>query len=247
MKRSSGSAAQPADSASDRSTEQPADQTADDNSKRRKCDEQAKSASDAHPGHIDLAGATSTWHRRQLMKCIEEQCLELGIEMESLFEAAAERRRLVLQRTERYHFLLHHLLGSAVQPVVDTTHEIPERDMREMYHHWRWDVDSWMDEDDVRMYRHLTESGLMQARWARQFSKKCFSAYLYHLAGSKFLLHKLIQLPILAQCSAEQPASALLPLCLMNCIKDFQEQKKTPKYKAAVEHSQKRAYRWRGR
>ena len=58
MKRSSGSAAQPADSASDRSTEQPADETADDNSKRRKCDEQAKSASDAHPGHIDLAPAT---------------------------------------------------------------------------------------------------------------------------------------------------------------------------------------------
>ena len=159
MKRSSGSAAQPADSASDRSTEQPADQTADDNSKRRKCDEQAKSARDAHPGHIDLAGATSTWHRRQLMKCIEEQCLELGIEMESLFEAAAERRRLVLHRLERRQLVLeslfeaaaegrqlvlhrlerrqlvlHHLRGSAVQPVLDTTHEIAEKDMKEMYY-----------------------------------------------------------------------------------------------------------------
>ena len=237
MKRSSGSAAQPADFASDRSTEQPADQTADDNSKRRKCDEQAKSASDAHPGHIDLIWATSTWHRRQLMKCIEEQCLELGIEMESLFEAAAERRRLVLRRLERYQFLLHRLHGSAVQPVVDTTHEIAERDMREMYHHWRWDVDSWMDEDDVTMYRHLTEAGLMQARWAHQFSKKAFSVYLFHLAGSKFLLHKLIQLPILTQRSAEQPASAQLPACLMKCINDLQEHKKTPKYKAAVGHS----------
>ena len=78
-------------------------------------------------------------------------------------------------------------------------------------------------------------------------AKRSFNTYLFHLAGSKFLLHKLIQLPILAQCSAEQPASAQLPLCLMKCIDDFQEQKKTPKYKAAVEHSQKRAYRWRGR
>ena len=60
MKRSSGSAAQPADFASDRSTEQPADQTADDNSKRRKCDEQAKSASDAHPGDISTKLSTST-------------------------------------------------------------------------------------------------------------------------------------------------------------------------------------------
>ena len=50
-----------------------------------------------------------------------------------------------------------------------------------------------------------------------------------------------------SKASAEQPASAQLPLCLMKCIDDFQEQKKTPKYKAAVEHSQKRAYRWRGR
>ena len=160
--------------------------------------------------------------------------------MESLFEAAAERRRLVLQRIERYELLLHHLRGSAVQPVVDTTHEIAERDMREMYHHWRWDVDSWMDEDDVTMYRHLTEAGLMQARWAHQFSKKAFSVYLYHLAGSKFLLHKLIQLPILTQRSAEQPASAQLPASLMNYINDLQEHKQTPEYKAVVERSRRR-------
>ena len=61
MKRSSGSAARPADCASDSSAEQPAHHSADDNKKRRKCDEQTKSASDAHPGDIDLAGATSTW------------------------------------------------------------------------------------------------------------------------------------------------------------------------------------------
>ena len=214
MKRSSGSAALRTDGAADSSAEQPAHHSVDDNKNRRKGHEQKKSCSDAHPGDTDLAGATPTWqgetdgadatwtwHRRQLMNCIEEQCFDLGIKMEPLLETAAERRRLVLHRTERYNFLLHHLLGSAVQPVVDTTHEIPERDMREMYHHWRWDVDSWMDEDDVRMYRHLTEAGLMQARWACQFSKKGFSVYLYHLAGSKFLLHKLIQLPILAQCS----------------------------------------------
>ena len=203
MKRSSGSAAQPADFASDRSTEQPADQTADDNSKRRKCDEQAKSASDAHPGDIDLAGATSTWHRRQLMKCIEEQCLELGINMESLFETAAERRQLVLDR----------LRGSAAQPVVDTTHEIAEKHMKDMYNDWRWDVDSWMDEADSAS--QCTDSWMGRGWW-------------------KFLLHKLIQLPILAQCIAEQPASAQLPASLMKCINDLQEHKKTPKYKAAV-------------
>ena len=57
------------------------------------------------------------------MQCIEEQCLELGIEMESLLETAAKRRQLVLDR----------LRGSAAQPVVDTTHEIEEDDMRTMW------------------------------------------------------------------------------------------------------------------
>ena len=224
MKRSSGSAARPADCASDSSAEQPAHHSTDDNKKQRKCDEQTKSASDAHPGDIDLAGATSIWQRRQLVKCIENQCLELGIRMEPLLETAAERRQLVLDR----------LRGSAAQPVVDTTHEIAEKDMKNMYYDWRWDVDSWMDEDNARIYHELREASLIQSLHAQKFAKKAFSAYMFHLAGSKFLLHKLIQLPILAQCSAEQPASAQLPASLMKFINDLQEHKNTPEYKAAV-------------
>ena len=150
------------------------------------------------------------------MKCIEEQCLELGIEMEPLLETAAKRRQLVLDR----------LRGSAAQPVVDTTHEIAEKDMKDMYNDWRWDVDSWMDEADSAS--ECTDSWMGLGWW-------------------KFLLHKLIQLPILAQCSAEQPASAQLPACLMKCINDLQEHKKTPEYKAAVERLQKRADRGGGR
>ena len=42
--------------------------------------------------------------------------------MEPLLETAAERRQLVLDR----------LRGSAAQPVVDTTHEIAEKDMKDM-------------------------------------------------------------------------------------------------------------------
>ena len=171
-----------------------------------------------------------------MMKCIAEQCLELGIKMEPLLETAALRRQLVLDR----------LRGSAAQPVVDTTHEITDKDMYNMYNDWRWDVDSWMDEDKVRIYHDIRRAGLSQSL-AYMFAKKAFSAYMFDLAGSKFLLRKLIQLPILAQCSAEQPASAQLPACLMKCINDLQEHKKTPKYKAAVEHSQKRANRCGGR
>ena len=179
--------------------------------------------------------ASSTVEGRQMMKCIAEQCLELGIKMEPLLETAALRRQLVLDR----------LRGSAAQPVVDTTHEITDKDMKDMYNDWRWDVDSWMIEDNLRIYHHLRRAGL--SREAQQMGKKAFSAYMFELAGSKFLLHKLIQLPILAQCSAEQPASVQLPASLMNYINDLQEHKQTPEYKAAVERSQKRDDRGGGR
>ena len=61
MKRSSGSAAWRNDVLADSSAEQPAHHSVDDNKKRRKSDEQTKSASDAHPRDIALVGATSTW------------------------------------------------------------------------------------------------------------------------------------------------------------------------------------------
>ena len=63
-----------------------------------------------------------------------------------------------------------------------------------------------MNEENLSIYRNLKRAGKHNA--AQKMGEKCFSAYLLHLAGSKFLLHKLIQLPILAQCSAEPPASA---------------------------------------
>ena len=83
---------------------------------------------------------------------------------------------------------------------------------------------------------------------AKRLGKSAFSTYLFQLSGSKFLLHKLIQLPILPQCtmfqssrSAEPPA-ALHPFgsVLMKCVTDLQEHKKTHAYKAAVERSKKR-------
>ena len=166
-----------------------------------------------------------------MMKCIAEQCLELGIKMEPLLETAALRRQLVLDR----------LRGSAAQPVVDTTHEITDKDMKEMYNDWRWDVDSWMDEDKVRIYHDLRRAGLSQSLKAQQIAKQAFRSYIFDLVGSKFLLYKLIQLPILAQCSAEQPASVQQPDSLMNYINDLQKHKKTPEYKAAIERAQKRA------
>ena len=180
------------------------------------------------------------------MKYVEQQCffgdlrykhlngdtlespMPIANKMESLLETAAQRRKLVLDRLRR----------SAGQPVVDTTHEIAEKDMQNMCNDWFWDVDSWMNEDNLPIYHDL--------RWrkpnkAQQMAKKAWSTYKFHLAGSKFLLHKLIQLPIVAQCSANSSASAEQPASLMKCISDLQEHMKTDEYKTAVERSQRRA------
>ena len=70
---------------------------------------------------------------------------------------------------------------------------------------------------------------------------EAFDVYKSELAGSKFLLHKLIQLPIIAQCSAAPSDSAEQPASLMKCINDFQKYMKTDEYKAAAERSQRRA------
>ena len=131
--------------------------------------------------------------------------------------------------------------------VVDATHQIEEDDMRAIYNRWRWDADSWMNPETLMKYNQLLDRGKNGA--AQQLGKTAFSTYLFQLSGSKFLLHKLIQLPILPQCtmvqdpgSAEPPA-ALCPLgpVLMKCVTDLQEHKKSDKYKAAVERSKKRA------
>ena len=131
--------------------------------------------------------------------------------------------------------------------VVDATYEIVEDVMKEIYNSRRRDTQSCMIPSSLLKSKLLLAP--RQNAAAQQFGKKAFSAYLFQLSGSKFLLHKLIQLPILPQCtmvqssSSAEPPAALLPMAsvLMQCVKDLQEHKKTDEYKAAVKRSQKRA------
>ena len=94
-----------------------------------------------------------------------------------------------------------------------------------------------MSEKNRRIYYEYETAGKYNE--AQKLGKKCFSTYKFHLAGSKFLLHKLIQLPILVQCEAWKGGAAQ-PASLTKCIKDLEEHKKSPEYKAAVELSKKR-------
>ena len=77
---------------------------------------------------------------------------------------------------------------------------------------------------------------------AHDMAHSNFNTYLFQLSGSKFLLHKLIQLPLLAQLQ-DSCTSDAHPESLVKCIQALQEYKKSDEYKKAVEKSQKRGER----
>ena len=73
-------------------------------------------------------------------------------------------------------------------------------------------------------------------RKAHHMVKSGFSSYCHHLAGSKYLLRMLLQLPILAQCSAANPELAEIP-ALTKWMTDLQRVKQTKEYQDAVRKS----------
>ena len=68
-------------------------------------------------------------------------------------------------------------------------------------------------------------------------SKKPLSTFLFQLSGCKFLLHKLIELPIIAQIpsnSVERPVATVL----MELLNSYEKHKTTSQYQEAVRRSQ---------
>ena len=87
------------------------------------------------------------------------------------------------------------------------------------------------------LYLERSENGEKVCyRKAHHMVKSGFSSYCHHLAGSKYLLRMLLQLPILAQCSAANPELAEIP-ALTKWMTDLQRVKQTKEYKDAVRKS----------
>jgi len=212
--------------------------------------------SDAHPAQCKLSSRTPLWDNvlakldeassssegQQLMNFINEKCffgnlcyrscygekltepMTLSMKMECLLETAAERRKIVLKSLSR----------GAAQPALDMNDVIPEKDMITMWNDWKWDVQSWMNKKNLERYWQLSQHKQQQMR------QKLFSAFRQHLSGCKFLLHKLIQLPIIDQCNATSD-SAAQPASIMTWIEDLRVHMESAEYKAAVEQSRKKA------
>jgi len=155
-----------------------------------------------------------------------ETPVPLSVKMETLLRAAQRQRE---QHQER-------LRGRGVEYAygpLEEMHMDPGDDMKEIYNTWRQDVESWMKPCTLATYRHLEQNGLFQG--AHQLGKKTFSTYLFQLSGCKFLLHKLIELPLIRSSpagtvrSVEQPAAILSQL-----LHAYEEHKQTPEYQNAI-------------
>ena len=94
---------------------------------------------------------------------------------------------------------------------------------------------SWMKDENLPDYWDLMHDEYYQA--AHQMTKSSFGTYRHHLAGRTYLLHMLVKLPILKQCSTTNPKRREVP-ALKKWIEDLQRHKQTDAYKNAVKMSQ---------
>ena len=136
----------------------------------------------------------------------------LPLKMEGLLEVALRRRQQALT----------HLCDPGKVGNCDITHEIAEADMIKVYKEWQKDVYEWMDNCILTEYQNLeragkaTNKGLQRKsflkRKAQAFLKKAFDTYLEQVSfGSKFLLHQLIQRPLVQnnECWSAEHCTAL--------------------------------------
>ena len=156
-----------------------------------------------------------------------EKPMPLAVKMEQLLEEALQQRRR--------HFFGREL-ASDRRTYVNTDMRIEENDMKKIYNEWRNHPEEYMQRSTLEEYNDMKRRGENQK--AHRLRQSCFSAYLFHLSGCKFLLHKLIQLPLIKQNSSysvAQPVSTVL----IELINSYEDHKKTPQYAEAVQRSAK--------
>ena len=115
-------------------------------------------------------------------------------------------------------------------------HRATGLEMKEMINAWRNDVASWMCPSNQQKYWSLMQE---RRQKAHQFAKSRFATYQFHISGCRFLLQKLIELPIVRVGSAARPASSP-SAAIKDLIMAFELHKQTKEYKDAVMKSEKR-------
>ena len=157
---------------------------------------------------------------------ILEKAIPLAVKMERLLELTQHQRELHIDRLRRAprgirKFNAHMRMGSA--------------DMKEIFDTWRARPQEWMQCSTYENYKAMLIRG--QKRKAQQLAKIAFRNFLFQQSGERFLLHKLIELPIMNQVSSNSVAQPV-PTVLMDLINSYEEYKTTSEYQTVVQLSQ---------
>ena len=91
-----------------------------------------------------------------------------------------------------------------------------------------------MKDENLPYYWELIEAENFKD--AHKWTKSAFGIFQHQVAGHKYVLHMLVKLPILAQCSAANPKLIEIP-ALRKWMSDLQRHKQTNEYKDAVRKS----------
>jgi len=181
-------------------------------------------------------------HAKEFLQYLEMCCFS-GKEGElSLLNvtAAGRKRTEAMPLSAKLENLLRICLGKReylVQKAGIDIRELPTyvasgEELRNLMNDWRDDVESYMQPEKQEIYRKLIQEGRNQD--AHQLKKSVFSTYQFHISGCKYLIGKLIELPILHDNGGAIHAISQL-------LDDFQKHKDTPQYKDAVKRSREKA------
>ena len=157
---------------------------------------------------------------------ILERAIPLAVKMERLLQLTQHQRELHIDRLRR---------ASRGIKKVDAHMRMGAADMKAIFNAWRAHPQEWMQCSTYKNYKAMLFCGRKQK--AHQLAKSAFSNFLFRQSGERFLLHKLIELPIINQVSSssvEQPAATVL----MELLNSYEEYKTTSEYQEAVQFSQ---------
>ena len=160
-----------------------------------------------------------------------DEPVPMALKMETLLQTALQRRCGRIDELKR---------AGDPRPLaeLDNLH-FNASDMKHVFNTWRKDVDSWMYDSTLLEYR---EAETQHKQRAHQIAKQSFSAYLHHISGCKFLLQKLIELPLVRTAAdpAESPGGIAMPAELQSLLLAWEKHKQSDEHQAAVQRSAKR-------
>ena len=156
-----------------------------------------------------------------------ESAMPLAVKMERLLDLAQHQRDRHIDRLRG---------ASRGEMQIDTNMHFGKEDMRKIFNTWRAQPEEWMHGDTLEKYYRMLYWG--QNQTAHQLAKSVFNTFLFQQSGCKFLLHKLIELPIISQIHSNSVGRPVATL-LMELLDSYEEHKTTREYKTVVQRSQK--------